>query len=156
MDFAAHVTQQARRENFASVICMKSSKHVHKKVDAVGACLSFACAVHCLVVPLAIAVLPLLGLEILVHRSFDLFMLTLTALIATLSFIWGARVHKNHRVFLFLAAALTLFSAGEFAVHGMKHAVLVALGGCFLAWGHLINRRLTAHSHAEQDCRCCE
>ena len=38
-------------------------------VDNAGACLSFACAIHCLAMPLLIVVLPLVGLGFFVGES---------------------------------------------------------------------------------------
>lgn len=118
------------------------SDKVLSKLDTVGACLSFACAIHCIAMPLVITVLPLLGLGILAHSKFETFMFITTISLASASLCWGTMIHKETRILLFVAAAIILFFLGGFSVHGQKEAIFVGTGGLCLAVGHYINRRL--------------
>ncbi|MBN8548058.1 MAG: MerC domain-containing protein [Deltaproteobacteria bacterium] len=124
---------------------------IHGRLDKIGACLSFACAIHCIAMPFIITVLPLLGLGILAHSSFETFMFIITISLATASLCWGTYIHRETRVLLFLAAAILLFYIGGFTTHSEHEAVLVGFGGVCLAVGHFINLRLC------KSCRdCCE
>lgn len=124
---------------------------VHEKLDTVGACLSFACAIHCVAMPFVITILPLLGLGVLAHSEFDTIMFITTISLASASLCWGTFVHRETRILFLLAAAILLFYVGGFHAHDTREAVFVGFGGFCLALGHFINRRLC------KSCRhCCE
>ena len=118
------------------------SDKVLSKMDTVGACLSFACAVHCIAMPFVITILALIGLGMLTHHGIDTVMFVVTITLATLSLCWGMYIHRRIRVLFFLVAAITLFYLGGFSIHGKHEALYVAFGGCCLALGHVVNRRL--------------
>lgn len=124
---------------------------IHGKLDTVGACLSLACAIHCIAMPFVITLLPLLGLGILAHSSFETFMFITTISLASASLCWGTFVHRETRILLFVAAAVMLFYMGGFTAHSKHEALFVGFGGLCLAIGHFINIRLC------KSCRhCCE
>ena len=62
-------------------------------VDGVGATVSFACAVHCVAMPLLLASLPLLGLGFLATRGFEAGMIGIAFMLALVSLTWGLRRH---------------------------------------------------------------
>lgn len=121
------------------------------KMDTVGACLSLACAAHCIAMPLIITILPLLGLGVFAHSEFETVMFTVTISLAIASLCWGTMIHRNFRVLFFIAAALILFYLGGFSIHDQSEAWLVGFGGVCLALGHLMNRRL-----CKSCTHCCE
>ena len=63
--------------------------------DAVGVCASTVCALHCATAPLVMAVLPLFGLELLLHPACEVGLLLLTALLASVTL--GAAFVRHHR-----------------------------------------------------------
>ncbi|MBX7143478.1 MAG: MerC domain-containing protein [Oligoflexia bacterium] len=123
------------------------SENVSASLDTVGACLSFACAVHCILMPFVLTILPLLGLSALSHHLFDIVMFSITVSLATLSLCWGVRVHKRREILLLVALGVLLFYLGGFHAESVKDAIFVGLGGLCLVAGHLLNRRL---------CRSCK
>lgn len=114
--------------------------------------MSFACALHCLFLPVLITVLPLLGFGYLVSHEFDVVMLAVTLGVASLSLGWGVRIHKNRKVFILLGAAILSFSAAMMHEELASHAGFFALGGFFLVIGHILNRRLCKSC---RDCQSC-
>lgn len=120
-------------------------------VDRIGAAISFACAVHCLALPLCLAALPLLGLSFLASEVFESVMLISAVGFATLSLCWGRRVHGQNRLFLLLALALLSFAAAHAIETDPFHALLMGIGGLVLASAHLLNRKLCRTCTA---CRC--
>lgn len=114
--------------------------------DRAGACLSCACAVHCLVTPFLIAFLPFLGLRFLADEAFETVLVTTAVGVASGSFCWGYRRHRRRSLLLILVIALSLILAGRCLVQAPYESALVAAGGLALAGGHLLNRRL---------CRAC-
>lgn len=119
-------------------------------VDTTGACLSFACAVHCLAMPLLVAVLPLIGLGFLVGERAELAIIIGAVVLATGSLAWGVRHHRSWRAFLILVVALAFIATGRTAVEGTFEVVFHSAGGILLASAHLANRHLC------KTCPACE
>ena len=110
-------------------------------LDSIGVCLSFGCAIHCMLVPILFTVLPFLGLGFFIDETFEAVMMGITLVIASCSLCWGTRLHKRYRLFGFVVAAMALFIAAHEVAHGY-HYTLVALGGLSIATAHLLNRKL--------------
>jgi hypothetical protein len=121
-------------------------------VDSLGTAGAALCAVHCALLPIALALLPVLGLGVLASRSFEVgFVLFATAL-ATASLWHGYRHHRAYHAFLWLVPGLLLLYAGVFvpALHEsvLAHAIIMSVGGSLVALAHLANMRLSrGHVH---------
>ncbi len=111
-------------------------------VDNTGACLSFACAVHCLAMPFWIVVLPLVGLGFLATESAEKTIITVAAALAVGSLAWGVRHHRSWRAFLILVVALAFIIIGRTTIEGTFEVVFHSVGGILLASAHLVNRHL--------------
>lgn len=111
-------------------------------VDNTGACLSFACAIHCMAMPLLITILPLIGLGFLANESAELVLITVAIGLAIVSFAWGVRHHRSWRAFLILLVALTFIGTARTAVEGTYEVVFYSIGAIILASAHLVNRHL--------------
>lgn len=119
----------------------------HSTVDNIGACLSFACAVHCMAAPLLITVLSLMGLGFILAESAELVMVVSAGGIAVGSLTWGFRHHRKWCVFLILGGALMLIFIARLGVSENAEVIFMVLGGLLLAGAHLVNRHL---------CRTCQ
>ncbi|MDE0301467.1 MAG: MerC domain-containing protein [Candidatus Poribacteria bacterium] len=119
----------------------------HSTIDNIGACLSFACAAHCMAAPLLITVLPLMGLGFILAESTELVMVASAGAIAVGSLTWGFRSHRKRRVFLILGGALMLIVIARLGVSENAEVVFTVLGGLLLMGAHLVNRHL---------CRTCQ
>ncbi len=142
------------RESRMSIELSPSSASVSvspaERLDVIGASISFACAVHCVLIPFVFTVLPFVGLGFLASSAFETAMIVVALLVATGSFIWGSLVHRRRRVFVLLVVAVLFFVAA----HEMSydaHWYLMGLGGGCLAVGHLVNRRLC---NSCRECAC--
>lgn len=120
-------------------------------LDRMGFCVSTACAVHCLLLPFLITVLPLIGLGFFVSHRGELYLLAFAVVTATASFCWGTRRHGKFHTLLFLVAAGLFFFIAHSEPNLARHGVLMAVGGSCLAAGHFLNRRLCKSCHA---CAC--
>ena len=67
----------------------------HTVVDNVGACLSFACAIHCMAAPLLMTVLPLVGLGFILSESAELALVVGAVGMAVGSLTWAIGTIKN-------------------------------------------------------------
>ena len=121
-------------------------------VDSLGSVGAMLCAVHCALLPIALALLPVLGLGILASPTFEVsFVLFATALAIT-SLLHGHRRHRAYRAMAILAPGLLALWLGVFlpAIHdrAWAHALTMSLGGSLVALAHLVNLRLTQeHVH---------
>ena len=119
----------------------------HAVVDNLGACLSFACAIHCMAAPLLMTVLPLVGLGFILSESAELALVASAVGVAMGSLTWGYRHHRKWRVFLMLGGALFLIFIARFHASEGTEVIFMGVGGLSLAAVHLINRHL---------CRTCQ
>ena len=110
--------------------------------DTTGACLSVACAIHCLAMPLLIAVLPLIGLGFLANERAELVLITGAIGLAIGSLAWGVRHHRSWRALLILIVALAFIATARTAVEGTFEVVFYSIGAILLASAHLVNRHL--------------
>lgn len=120
--------------------------HVHRW----GQWLSLACAIHCLALPLAIGLLPLLGLAFLADERVEWVMLAAMIVFAAAAAMWGLRQHRRLWVVMAFAGAIGVIFLGHALGHGtIGGAALSGVGGLGIAGAHLLNRRLV------QSCTAC-
>ena len=117
--------------------------------DCVGMTLSLVCAVHCLVMPILIPLLPLVAGSFLAGETTESVILTVTLLIAAPTLFRGYLRHRKFRVpaifllgLLFLALRPGAFHHDHAHEGELMHFVLAALAGFSLAVGHWLNLRL--------------
>lgn len=119
--------------------------------DALGIATSLACAIHCAILPLFIASLPLFGINIIENHSFEYGMIALAFVIGVYALWHGYRRH-HHRVL-----PLVLFSLGiaflilKQAIHDF-HLIILIPAVIFIVAGHWLNYRFCrVHNHAHAD-----
>ncbi len=111
-------------------------------VDNTGACLSFACAIHCIAMPLLITILPLIGLGFLANERAELYLIIGAIGLAIGSLAWGVRHHRSWRALLILIVALAFIATARTAVEGTFEVVFYSIGAILIASAHLVNRYL--------------
>jgi hypothetical protein len=120
-------------------------------LDRVGVVSSILCAVHCLLTPLLIAALPIVGLEAVLgdgmEWSFVLSGLALGSLSLVPSF---RRVHRRFLPLALFAAGAALWMCARLASTDRWELPLVLVGATSLVTAHLVNRLLC------RACRACE
>ena len=137
------------RSRFSKEIKLKRYFN-HELADTTGACLSVACAIHCLAMPLLVAVLPLIGLGFLATERAELFLVLGAIGLAVGSLAWGVRHHRSWRALLILIVALAFIATARTAVEGTFEVVFYSIGAILLASAHLVNRYLC------KTCPACE
>ena len=118
--------------------------------DRAGILVSVACAVHCAILPLLLAAMPIVGLSRLLDDRVEWAFVISTAVIGGAAHVRAYRRDHRH------AAPGVIFVAGFSLVLGARLILLeedwlgpaaVALGGLLAAASHYANLRL---------CRCCK
>ena len=117
-----------------------------RKADRVGLAASFLCALHCALLPLALAVLPALGLNVGGWIDFDQAFVVFATVLGLTTMTLGYRRHRAFRAWALLVPGLALVWAVSFTWlhdHGPANVGIMVAGGLLLAGAHLLNLRLT-------------
>ena len=132
---------------------MKSVSFVFDKA-AIG--LSLLCAVHCLMLPVILVVLPSLAVTIFGGEQFHLWMLAGVLPISLFALTLGCRLHRDIRVVfmgiggLIVMLLAALYGHDLFGEVGEK--VITLLGASLVALSHVRNQFLCRRSQAQ--CHC--
>ncbi|MBA6253305.1 MULTISPECIES: MerC domain-containing protein [unclassified Colwellia] len=133
---------------------MTTIKNLTDKL-AIG--LSITCAIHCLVMPIMLVLLPSVAVLQLNNEAFHLWMIVAVVPISIYALFMGCRRHEHYRllvigslglVFLVLAVVLGDSPLGEF-----WEKALTLSGAMIIAYGHYQNFNLCQQ---QTDCHSCE
>ena len=114
-------------------------------IDKVGMFSSATCAVHCILLPFLITILPLYGLSFIVDESFEIGMLLVSIVLAILSLCLGYKTHKNKNMFFLFSAGISLLLLGRYAHEngwGLSSLIILFIGGLLISSSHFINNKL--------------
>ena len=145
----------------------------HGWADKIAISMATVCAIHCLLTPIVIVLLPIVATSFLVHQNFHLWMLYLVIPTTSFAIFMGCRQHKDKWVFIISAIGLCILIAALIYERGhtpadellagahCQHCVreigedaqplsiaawINTLGGLFLASAHVRNYRLCRRS----------
>ena len=121
------------------------------KVDIVGIGLSVACAIHCLVAPVLLSALSLLGIEFLSHEGFESIMIAMIAVLAGFAFFKGYRTHGRKGHFISGGLGLLVFLILRPSVSAELEPYATVLGGSTFVIGHFLNWKW---SKPCEECEC--
>ena len=127
----------------------------HGLLDRIGATGAFVCALHCALVPLLVALLPALGISLLLSPGFEFGFVLFASLFGLAVLAWSYRRHRTMRALALLVPGLLVLWVGVLypPLHeSVVHAVVMTFGGTLVALAHLANLRLN-HGHVH-DATC--
>jgi len=123
--------------------------------DKLAIGLSILCAVHCLVLPLMLVMLPSLAALQLDNENFHTWMLIAVLPASILALTMGCKKHKHYRLLIlgFIGLALLVMAVilGEAVIGEWGEKALTLLGAGFVVIGHVLNFRL-CQTHAHGAC----
>ncbi|HLU99845.1 MAG TPA: MerC domain-containing protein [Acidobacteriota bacterium] len=118
-------------------------RHFQMILDRLAVSLSVICALHCIVLPFALLLLPLLGSTVAVDDGFHRFMLWLILPSSIIAVSLGCRRHKDIWVFFAGLSGLAVLVLTAFYGHNLFGELgerLVTLFGTLVLFvGHLRN-----------------
>ncbi|MDQ2703339.1 MAG: MerC domain-containing protein [Pseudomonadota bacterium] len=130
-------------------------KHFHL-ADRFGLAASMLCAIHCALLPLAIALLPSIGIGVWLGDGFEQAFVVFATLLGLFTLIWSYRRHRAVRALWLLLPGLAVLWVGVLYAplhHALvPHAVAMTFGGTLVGLAHLANLRLN-HGHVH-DAAC--
>ncbi len=113
------------------------------RFDTVSILLSLFCTVHCILLPLFLTTVPLLGFELLENRLIEVAVVLLSAGIGGYAIKRGfLKFHKNAPVVIIFIAGLILMIAGNFASFAGE-VVFKLIGAVLIILSHIKNWRLS-------------
>lgn len=127
-----------------------SPRRVAVLADRVGATASLLCAVHCMLLPFVLALLPLIGLEFLAGHTFERVFVACAAALAGTSIITAYRRHRRPHALYLMAPGIALLVFGiiiDIDQHIVIHTASVVTGGLLVASAHVTNLVLSHRHH---------
>ena len=115
-------------------------------LDRLGGVASATCALHCLLLTLAPALVTLLGVEFLAHEVFEWGFFATAVTFAVVAAALGYGVHRNPWVLASFGAGVVVLVAGRLgeALDLYEGAVVLAVtGGLVLVASHVFSARQT-------------
>lgn len=120
-------------------------------LDALGATTSILCAIHCAILPLAVASLPIMGINIVHNTRFEYGMIALAFVIGTAA-LWHGFTRHHHRLtpwLLFTGGMIFLIAKeiwSNYELGLLPFAVSLILTAHWLnyRWGHARPKSSTA------------
>lgn len=129
---------------------MSPAHRSHRLLDRFAAAGSLLCAIHCALLPIAIAMLPALGIATWLGDGFESGFVVFATLVGVFSIAWGYRRHGAVRALGLLLPGLGVLWLGVLYAplhHALlPHALTMTLGGTLVGLAHLANLRLV-HVH---------
>lgn len=108
--------------------------------DALGITASIACAIHCAILPLFLASLPLFGLNIIDNMAFEMGMIILSFVVGAYALIHGYKNH--HRSFLpFILFTIGIICLVLKQIFLAYHIILLIPAVVLIVTAHFINYR---------------
>ena len=151
-------------------------KHTHTSrtcssflwLDRLGVGMALICAVHCLLTPVLIVLLPIIASTFWVNSEFHFWMLIAVVPLTTFSFFMGCKKHHDITLVVLAISGITLLFCGVWFgcstcegghhlpslsdfknfPHGFE-SVFTTLGGCILVFAHIRNYRLCRKTSCE-------
>ncbi|HVI48906.1 MAG TPA: MerC domain-containing protein [Chitinophaga sp.] len=112
-------------------------------LDALGIGASLVCAVHCALLPMALAIMPLLGISITDHAGVEYGLLSFSFLIGCVALGRGYyRYHRRRLPLLLFATGFILLLVGHFrSMELLWEYTLICVGAAAIVAAHLMNHR---------------
>lgn len=113
----------------------------HKPLDKTGIWLAIVCALHCLLVPVLLPTLSLLGLSFLGWEVLERVVLSFSLVIGAAAILIGMRHHQSFIPLLLLLVGGVFYVQKNHFGHGFE-PVMVLAGAALIVTAHVINLQL--------------
>lgn len=123
-------------------------------LDRIGITATSLCALHCILLPILLPALPLLGLSFLADHAWEHVFLIITAILGAYALFSGfKRYHRKIYPFYLLAIGVIVYwIKHDFATDIQPYFIVI--GASFIVAAHLINLRLCNNCKKCSDEEC--
>lgn len=122
------------------------SKPIHrgrKYMDTAAVVLSGVCMLHCLALPIALTILPIVNVTLLDEATFHLIMMVVILPISVVALTIGCRQHKDKLTLILGSAGLLILTLTAIFGHDLLgltgERIVTSIGGLILAAAHIQN-----------------
>lgn len=123
----------------------------HQPLDKASIVVATLCALHCLLVPVVLPMLTLVGLSFLGFEIFERIILAISLLVGGIAVILGMRHHASWSPIWILLLGGVLYINKNLLGHAME-PVLVVSGAAFIVLAHVLNLRLCRTRNQNKSC----
>jgi MerC mercury resistance protein len=128
--------------------CQFVLSQVRNTLDKVGIAITSLCAIHCIMLPVLLPVLPLLGLSAWHNHAFERIILLITMVLGFITLFAGFhRYHKKIYPFYSLFLGGFIYWQKDIFGHDYEHYILI-VGASFVVLAHILNIRLCNKCHS--------
>lgn len=127
-----------------------------KYMDTAAVVLSGICMLHCLALPIALTILPIVNVTLLDESTFHLIMVAVILPISVIALSIGCRQHKDKLTLVLGSVGLLILTVTAIFGHDVLgltgERIVTSIGGLILAAAHIQNYRCCrnddcAHEH---------
>ena len=127
-----------------------------KYMDTAAIVLSGVCMLHCLALPIALTILPIVNVTLLDESTFHLIMMAVILPISVIALTIGCRQHKDKLTLVLGSVGLGILTITAIFGHDLLgltgERIVTSIGGLILAAAHIQNYRCCrnddcAHEH---------
>jgi hypothetical protein len=125
---------------------MKKDSQAPDRMSTIGILASYACAIHCVLMPFVGGVLPFIGLGFLTHSWVEIAFIFFSIVIGSISLIYSYfKIHKRFKpLVVFFFGMTVLIGAQLMFDHQIALEIpIVVFGAALIAVAHLMNRKLS-------------
>lgn len=134
----------------------KQNNRGRKYMDTAAVVLSGVCMLHCLALPIALTILPIVNVTLLDESTFHLIMMTVILPVSVIALSIGCRQHKDRLTLVLGSVGLVILTLTAIFGHDLLgltgERIVTSIGGLILAAAHIQNYRCCrdddcAHEH---------
>ena len=128
-------------------------KSIQALTDKTAIGLSLLCTLHCLVLPLAITLIPSFSSLLINNEAFHLWLLVAVIPTSIYALFMGCKQHRRYKLIVWGAAGLSCLIAAVIIGEALGEAwekTLTVLGAAILAYTHFLNYR-----QCQKQTNCC-
>lgn len=127
----------------------------HKPFDKAGIWIAMLCALHCLLVPVVLPVLSLVGLSFLGFETFERILLGIGLLVGTIAIVMGVRHHQSPIPLVALIGGGALYFHKDTFGSGVE-PIMIVVGASLLVIAHVLNLHLCRKYNNARPCEAVE
>ena len=131
-------------------------KHSQPVGDSIAIGLSTLCFMHCLLLPVAVSLLPIISGSFLASEAFHVWMIIFVVPTSLYALSLGCKQHRKYTVLFLAGTGLVLLTSalfvGEASLGGYGEKLLTAIASILLAAGHIWNFKLCRQPSSPCEC----
>ena len=121
-------------------------KQIQANADKMAICFSSLCIIHCLLLPIALIVIPTASIQFLADEVFHQALVVVVLLTSVSALFMGCKLHKNWKVMYYAVAGLLVLIFASIFGHDVlgewAEKLLTVIGSLCVIYGHIQNYRL--------------